>query len=294
MRDDDSGPTALVFAGGGSLGAVQVGMLKSLVSSGFKPDLLIGSSVGAINAAYLAEQPSPRGVADLEALWLRLRRRDVFPLSPFRAVRSIVLTRSSLVSPLPLRRLLEKELHLTSIEKSEIPLHIIVTRLLDGAETILSAGSAVEALLASAAIPGIFPPVEINGVAYVDGGVASNTPVAAAVELGARRVVVLPTGSPCAAETPPTSGIGVAIHALNLLIMHQLIHNLAYYADRVELVVVPPLCPLEHAVYDFSHTAELIERAEHSTRKWLEASGLRRHGIPPGLVPHTHTTMSAA
>jgi NTE family protein len=269
-------------------------MLKRLVSSGFKPDLVIGSSVGAINAAYLASQPSAQGVAELESVWLLLRRRDVFPLSAFQAMRSIVLTRSSLVSPIPLRHLLEKGLPLTSIEKSEIPLHIVATRLLDGAETVLSTGSAVEALLASAAIPGIFPPVEIDGVAYVDGGVASNTPVASAIELGARRVVVLPTGSPCAAESPPTSGIGVAIHALNLLIMRQLIQNLTYYEDRVELVVVPPLCPLEHAVYDFSHTAELIERAERRTHKWLEASGLDRRGIPPGLLPHTHTTKAAA
>jgi NTE family protein len=294
VSDNDSGPTALVFAGGGSLGAVQVGMLKSLVSSGFKPDLVIGSSVGAINAAYLASQPSAQGVAGLESVWLRLRRRDVFPLSPFQAVRSIVLTRSSLLSPIPLRHLLEKELQLTSIEKSEIPLDIVATRLLDGAETVLSTGSAVKALLASAAIPGIFPPVEIDGVAYVDGGVASNTPVASAIELGAKRVVVLPTGSPCAAERPPTSGIGVAIHALNLLIARQLIQNLTYFEDRVELIVVPPLCPLEHAVYDFSHTAELIERAERRTHKCLAASGLSRRGIPPGLIPHTHTKTAAA
>lgn len=281
-------PTAFVFAGGGSLGAVQVGMLSALVADDHIPDFVVGSSVGAINAVFFATNPNLEGVERLRSVWLRLRRRDVFPVTPLRAFAASVSNRLSLISPSSLRRLLEREIRLPSIQSSPLGIHIVTTRMRDGTETVFSTGDVIPPLMASMAIPGVFPPVEIDGLSYIDGGVASNTPIAPAVRLGARRVVVLPTGSPCSAEQPPKGALGVAIHALNLLVMRQLLHDLQYYEDQVELIVVPPLCPLEYRIHDFSHTAELMQLAEDSTRSWLATYGFGPHGIPHEMKPHVH------
>ena len=75
--------TALVLAGGGSFGAIQAGMLHSLATHGIAADMVVGSSVGALNGAYYAGNPTLEGIEHLEAIWRGLRRRDVFP-SPFR------------------------------------------------------------------------------------------------------------------------------------------------------------------------------------------------------------------
>jgi len=280
--------TAIVFAGGGSLGAVQIGMLKALVGAKVPADLLVGSSVGAINAAFFAGVPTSEGIDRLEAIWRGVTRGDIFALAPLRAFLSLVSNEHSIASPHALERLLRRELPYDCLESAEIPLHVIGTRLVDGAEIVLSSGQLVPALMASAAIPGVFPPVKIDGHLVVDGGVASNTPVAAAVKLGASRIIVLPTGSHCAAKRMPRGSIGVAIHALNLLIIRQLIRDLERYMDQLELIVVPPLCPLEVQAYDFSQTAVLIQRAEASTAAWLENHGINPTGIPPELLPHGH------
>ena len=117
-------------------------------------------------------------------------------------------------------------------------------------------------LLASAAIPAVFPVVSIDGRHLMDGGVANNTPISTAVDLGATRVVVLPTGMSCGLVGPPRGAVALALHALNLLIMRQLLKDIERFAHRTELVVLPPLCPLTTNTYDFSQTHELIHRAE--------------------------------
>lgn len=267
-------------------------MLKALLSAGIEADVLIGSSVGAINAAYFAGSPDLGGVERLAEIWCSLDRKQVFPVAPIRALLSIFSSRHSLASPLPLRRLLERKMPYRTLETARVPVHVVATRLSDGAEVVLSTGPVVPALMASAAIPGVFPPVPHDGDSLVDGGIAANTPLSSALRLGARRVVVLPTGSPCAANRPPRGAIGVAIHSLNLLILWQLLHDLERLSGRAELIVVPPLCPLETSVYDFSRTAELIERAETSTRSWIARGGLRAGKVPGEMQPHHHRERS--
>jgi NTE family protein len=144
------------------------------------------------------------------------------------------------------------------------------------------------AALASAAIPGVFPPVPINGRYLMDGGIANNTPISTAFGLGARRVIVLPTGMSCALEAPPRGAVGLALHALNLLIMRQLLSDIERFSPRCELIVIPPLCPLTTTAYDFSHSGELIQRADATTRLWLQRNGLENRGAPSELLPHEH------
>jgi NTE family protein len=277
--------TAFVLAGGGSIGAVQVGMLRELLAHGVAPDLVVGSSAGAINGAYLAGAPSLEGMRRLEAIWRGLERRQVFPIT-LRSMMGAIARRGPLVDPGGLRRLLEAHLPYAELERAAVPMHVVATDLLGGGLVKLSSGSAVDAVLASCAIPGAFPPVRIGEHHLVDGAVASNTPIRVALELAATRLVVLPSGYACALESPPRGAIAAGLHAITLLIAHQLVADLERCGGRVEIVTVPPLCPLAVSPYDFSHAGELIERAAAQTRRWLEQGGLHKQRIPGALRPH--------
>jgi NTE family protein len=277
--------TAFVLAGGGSFGAVQAGMLRELVAAGIVPDLVVGSSVGAVNGAYLAGSPTAQGMAHLEAIWCSLRREDVLPFT-LRSLAGLVGRRNFVVDPCGLRRLLEVNLPFRNLEQAALPLHVVATDLLSGATVRLSSGPVVDAVLASCAVPAAFPPVRISERYLIDGAVASNTPIRAAMELGAGRIVVLPTGFACAMESPPHGAIATMLHAVTLLIAHQLVTELERYGGQIEIVTVPPLCPLSVSPYDFSRARELIERAATQTRHWLEQGGMEKQRIPGALRPH--------
>lgn len=290
MNESPSSPpgarTAFVLAGGGSFGAIQVGMLRELVGHGITPDFVVGSSVGALNGAYFAGDPTPAGISRLEGIWSELKRQDVFTFN-WREVAHAFSAPGSLVSAMGLRRVIEQHLPYRELEGAVLPVHVMATDLLHGASVVLSSGVAADAIMASCAIPGAFPAVRIGDSYLIDGAIASNTPVMTAVDLGATRVIVLPTGYACALQAPPSTMIGNALHALNLLIAHQLVRDLELLAGRVEVVTVPPLCPLSSSPYDFSKARELIERAAQATRRWLEAGGMNSQRIPGALRPHT-------
>jgi NTE family protein len=280
------GKTAFVFSGGGSLGAIQVGMLRVLVSCGLRPDLVVGASVGAINATYFAGAPTAECVSRLEQIWLGLRRADIFPFSLASAL-GLIKHRGYIVEPNKLRRVIETNLPYARLEQAQIPLHIMATTQ-QGIGTRLSSGPAVDAILASTAIPGVFPPMNINGEALMDGAVAANTPVRLAMELGASRIIILPTGYACALKEPPTRAIGRALHAITLMIAWQLIYDLERMPENIQVHLVPTLCPLAVSPFDFSKSKELIERAAQSTKKWIEEGGLTRRSLPQELAPHRH------
>lgn len=284
-----SAKTAYVLAGGGSLGAVQVGMLKALMRSGLIPDMVVGASVGAINGTFFAGEPSSEGLARLERVWNRLDRSDIFPFSPLNSVLAILGRRDHFVTSSALRALVESELPCATLEETRIPCHVVATDVLDGSEVAINSGPTCTALLASSAIPAVFPSVPIDGRNLMDGAVANHTPISTALKLGATRVIVLPTGLSCALEKPPRGAMALAMHAVNLLVMRQLLSDIDRFSDKAELVVVPPLCPVAINAYDFSQTADLIRRAEASTRLWLKKKGLEREGAPEELLPHDHT-----
>ena len=285
MKDDAAPKTAFVLAGGGSFGAVQVGMLRELLLDGMTPDFVVGSSVGAINGAYLAGSPTLQGVTRLEKLWRRLRRQDVFPVT-LRSLAGLLGRRNFMVDSCGLRQLLEDNLPYPALENAALPLHVVATDLLGGKVVRLSVGPVVDAVLASCAIPAAFPPVRIGEHYLMDGAVASNTPIRAAMQLGASRLVVLPTGYACALESPPRGAIALMLHAITLLTAHQLVTDLERYSGQVEIVTVPPLCPLTVSPYDFSRGGELIARAAAQTRRWLDQGGMGKHRIPGALRPH--------
>lgn len=280
--------TAFVFAGGGSLGAIQVGMLKTLVAHGIGADLVVGASVGAINAACFAGDPTPDGVARLETIWRGLRRSDVFPTPTLRGLMTVFSRRDHLVDPSPLSRLLHRHLPIERLEEARLPCVVVTTDLLEGIEVRVASGPAVPALVASAAIPGVFPPVRIDGRYLIDGSVANHSPISAAVESGAKRVFVLPTGYSCARKSPPEGVIDMALHGLNILTVGKLMSAVQRFARDVEISVVPPLCPLAVSPINFGATGELIERAARQTEQWLAQGVALREGLPHQLPPHSH------
>lgn len=284
----DRPKTAFVLAGGGSFGAVQVGMLHSLAARGIEADIVVGSSVGSLNGAYYAGNPSQEGVERLAAIWRSLRRRDVFPFG-WRTIAGFLYRRDYLVSADGLRALVDDNLPYRNLEDARLPIHIVATNMLTGATVILSEGSAAQAIVASAAIPVVFPPVRFGNLYLVDGAVSSNTAVKVAVAKGARRLIVLPTGYACALDKPPAGAVASALHAITLLIARQLLSELQELDDGdVEYFVLPPLCPLRGSPYDFSQTDALIERAIKSTDQWIADGGLERPNVHAQLSIHKH------
>lgn len=281
--------TAFVFTGGGSLGAIQVGMLRALLKAGERPDFVVGVSVGAINGAYFAGQPTLEGVEKLTQIWLSLRRAQVFPINLISAI-GLLRHPDNIVDPAPLRALIEGNLSFSKLEDAPIPLHIAATDV-QGLSSVLSRGSAVEAILASAAIPGVFPMVMIGGAPLMDGAISFKSGVRLAVELGASKVIVLQTGYACALTKPPAGAIASAVHAITLLISWRLMHDLETLSDDIGVHVAPSLCPLSISPFDFSQSRGLIERAAHSTEEWIARGGLMRRSLPQELAPHHHGSM---
>lgn len=288
MSSDGQPKTAFVFAGGGSFGAIQVGMLHALAAHGIVADMAFGSSVGAVNAAYYAGDPTIEGIRKLEAIWRSLRRQDVFPIT-WRTLFGFIRRRDFLVTSDGLRKLIETHLPYRNLEDAKIPIYVVATDILSAETVVLSKGPACEAILASAAIPAAFAPVQWRDLFLADGAISSNTPVRVAVAQGARRLIILPTGYACARQSPPVGAVASALHALTLLIARQLISELDGLDPSVDYYVLPPLCPLGGSPYDFSHTGELIARAIESTDQWIDGGGLEVPRIHTQLGLHKHS-----
>jgi NTE family protein len=278
---------AFVLSGGASLGAVQVGMLRALYEHDIAPDLIVGACVGAINGAYIASRPqSPETAEGLARVWNGVGRGDVFPLSPLSSLGGLLGRRDHVLSGAGLRRTIASQLEFDWIEDAPIPLHVLAVDLLSGAEALLSDGPALKAIMASTAIPGVFPVVERGGLRLIDGGVTNNTPISHALALGASEIFVLPTGVACASRTPPRGALGTVVHATTLLIQRRLIEEIDRYCDEAKLVVLPPPCPLAVLPVDFSHSEALIEQALRDARAFLDGGGLKRP--PVRMASHSH------
>ena len=182
---------------------------------------------------------------------------------------------------------------MADLDEARIPVHAVATDVLSGRDVLLSSGPTCSAVLASAAIPAVFPAVEVGGRMLFDGGVVNNSPISHAVALGADRVVVLPTGYACALPAAPATALGSAVHALTLLVEQRLVVEVEAYAERVELLVLPPLCPLSISASDFRHSHELMERARRTSTSALEAGAGGAH--PERVLSlHDHDSAVAA
>lgn len=262
-------------------------MMQALAAHGVTADFVVGSSVGAMNGAYYAGMPTLDGVKQLATIWRGLTRHDVFPIS-LRSLAGFLWRRDFLISHDGVRKLVEDHLPYKNLEQAKLPIHIVATNIVSGETVVLSEGSAAEAIVASTAIPGAFAPVKYRDMFLADGAISSNTPINIAIQKGARRLIIMPTGFACAGHEPPSGAVATALHALTLLIARQLTTELEYLDSAIEYYVVPPLCPLVGSPYDFSRTDDHIARAHKSTEKWIANGGLEKGGIPGEIRPHRH------
>ncbi|MEW6683339.1 MAG: patatin-like phospholipase family protein [Nitrospirota bacterium] len=280
---------AFVLSGGASLGAVQVGMLRALDEHGIRPDLIVGTSVGALNGAFIAGRREAGAVDHLAGIWRSLRRKDVFPIGPIQGALGYYGFRNSLVRPNALTRLIRQHVALSRLEDAVVPLHVVATEVRTGAAVLLSRGDAAEAILASTAVPAVFPPVRIDGRDLMDGGVSDNTPISHAVGLGAKSIYVLPAGYACTLPHTPRTAISMALQALALMIGWRLALDVQRFEQQCRLHVVPPLCPLDVSPADFGRAAELIHRSYESTVRWLTSGRAPHPSDQAELVrPHAH------
>jgi NTE family protein len=258
---------------------MQVGMLQALFEAGIRPDLLVGTSAGAVNAAWIAGRPDDDGVAELTSIWLGLRRQHIFPISPWAGACGLIGRTNHVISNAGLRSLLERHLPYERLEETAIPVHVVATDLKTGHAVILSSGPAIPALLASTAIPGVFPPVTIGRRVLVDGGVADMTPIAAALDEGATLVYVLPIGYPWLRQER-ANAIGMALQALSRVVESRLNLEVAAHRHAADIRLLPTIDGPAVSPADFSRSRELINRSYSVTRKFLARPHAAEHAAP--------------
>ena len=265
-------PTAFVLAGGASLGAVQAGMAEALYERDIRPDWLVGTSAGGLNAADLAGHPPSVATAQaLQRIWREARTRHLFPLRPRTLLSGLLGRRSHLVGNDGIARLVDRFVDFGRIEEADVRFAVVVCDLLDGEERLVESGPAVDALLATAAIPGVYPPVPVDGRLSVDGGVANNTPLSCAIERGYDEVYVLPTGVSTRLARPPRSALAMGVHAAMIMLHARLRQEIEALRDRARIVVLPPPWPLDVLPSDFEHAGRLIDEARELARRHLDA-----------------------
>jgi NTE family protein len=254
-------------------------MLEALYERDITPDFLVGTSVGALNAAFVASRvQSPQTATDLGRVWRDLQRQDVFPLSMSALVGGACGRRDHLVPDRELRRLIRRYVQFADLADAAIPLHLVAFDLVEGRELLLSEGPAVEAILASASIPGIFPPVAIGERRLIDGAVVNNTPISHAVELGAERIYILPTRAPHDRCTRiPTGALDAAIQGVHLLVGCRIETDVARYSAEAELIMLPEPDAERLQPTSFEHSHRLMSDARAAARTALQRSTRPAH-----------------
>ena len=259
--------TAFVLPGGASLGACQVGMMQALSDAGIHPDLLIGTSAGAINAAYLGLHPGPEGLAGLTRLWSSFKRRQLVRLHPLHAGRALAGHHPALFDRSGMEDVLQREFGAARLEELPITVAVMATDAVTGQPVLLREGPALGAVLASSAMPGIFPPVSCADRWLIDGSVASDAPVAEAQALGADEIWVLTTSSRL--SRPPNGALQLAVHAFSLVSGTVTAAEVNEVRGRATVHVLPPPVTDGPGVFDFSRGAQLIAEAHLTTKSWI-------------------------
>lgn len=268
------GPVAFVLGGGGVMGAAEVGMLRALLRSGIQPDLIVGTSIGAVNGVLVAAEPGEESVNRLVQIWASPETRQVYGDSVGRQLRRF-LARTHLHSPAPLRRLLERHLGATpTFDELAVPFQCCAASIERAAEHWFDHGPLVDAVLASSAVPGLLPPAQINGEHFVDGGIVNSIPVGRAVELGAATIFVLQVGRIERPLAPPKRAWQVAQVAFEIARRHRFAREMAALPDGVTAYVLPTggagerdASPL--AYRDMRAVGRRISRAYHASRRYL-------------------------
>lgn len=271
--------TAFVLGGGGVLGAVEVGMLRALFERGQRPDLVLGTSIGAMNGALVAQEPEPSVVDRLLGLWQGAASsggRDLLGGKPLRTVGRAVASGTHLYSAEPLVRRLTDELGEVTFGELPVTLQICAAHIETASEHWFEKGRVLDAVVASSAVPGLLPPAEVDGEHYLDGGIVNSIPLGRAVELGATRVFVLQVGRIDRPLTPPSKPWEVARVSFEIARRHRFVRELAVLPDGVECHVLPArgTSAKDDTIWasrDFASIERRIERTYQATADYLDA-----------------------
>jgi NTE family protein len=249
-------------------------MLRALYEHGVVPDMLVGTSVGALNAAFVASRPQEVSTADeLARVWNGMQRQDVFPIDLRMLAGGLWGRRDHLVGAQGLARIVRRHLEFDDLADAPIPVHVVAFDLPSAREVLLSAGPAPDAVIAAAAIPGVLPPVRFGEQLLVDAAVVNNTPISHAVALGAQRIYVLPTQDPAnPLGTLPRTALDAAVFAFNMRTNDRLQADLVRYQHDAEIIVLP--APNHHRIQptDFGHARTLTDEALVAARAALDRS----------------------
>ncbi len=278
--------TAFVLSGGGNLGALQVGMLRALVERRIRPDLVLGCSVGALNGAAIAAEPSLAMVGRLQDLWRTMADRDVLPAGLLPTTVQLARKGVAIHDNANLRRVVEEVLPAHDFEDLAVPFQCVAAALGEGTETWFSSGPVVDPILASAALPAVYPPVEIDGVAYLDGAVVNDVPVSRAVELGADRIFILHVGSWDRPRPEPKRPFDMAMYAYWLARRSRFQRDLASVPAAIEVLVLPPGATPVIRYNDLGHSDEMIATSYRASCEFLDARDGDRGGDLAAAVPH--------
>jgi NTE family protein len=286
-RHDASDPepdhrTAFVLAGGGSRGAIQVGMLDELTERGIRADRVFGASVGAINGAVYAGNPTKEGIERMARIWGDVKGTDIFPRSALDGPWAFFQKRASVHSNSGLRAIIEAGIDFENLEDTTIPFEVVTTSLTDGRERWLGHGNAVEAILASSAIPSILPPVVIDNDVLIDGGVVNNVPISRAMLAGCTRIYVLLCGPLHYHPPTPRRPVEAALTAFFVAMQARFVRELASLPPGIEVVVFSGGGEPSAQYRDFSATAGLFEEGRAEVRDVLD----RYAGTSQDLTPH--------
>jgi NTE family protein len=267
------GPVAFVLSGGGNLGAVQVGMLRALLEHQIVPDLILGCSVGAINGAGLADDPTLRGVDRLDAVWRNVDGKNLMPRNWLPNAVALARKGEAIHESDGLRKMLEDAIGGRRFSDLKVPFECVATDIRDVREVWFNQGSLLDAILASSAMPALYPSVEINGSRYLDGAIVNDVPMSRAVELGASTLYVLQVGSFSRPRAEPRRPLDVAVQAYWIARHHRFKRDLDAMPPDVDLHLLPHGQPPLMRYNDFTRAPELINAAYEATTLYLEGRG---------------------
>jgi NTE family protein len=265
--------TAFVLSGGANQGVGQVGMLRALLERGYRPDVLIGTSVGALNGSVVATEPTLEKLEHLEEVWEALRGEQVFPGNTLRRAWNVLRRGDHLISNDGLMGIIEAAEPADTFAELALPLRVVSADLITGDEIVFANGPLHEALLASAALPGIFPPVEYNGHTLVDGAVVNLVPISHAVAGPIDRIFVLDVSDPIG-ERPIRSPLDVAVRAFAISRDQRFELELQWIPREIEVIVLPPPHD-EREFFDFSGGRAIMRDAYDLANRTLDDLELR-------------------
>ena len=278
--------TAFILSGGGVLGSVQVGMIRALTEAEIVPDIITGCSVGAINGAAFAADPTPAGVDRLVRLWSNLAdgKPDLMPRSRIPLIAQMSFRRASIHDPARLEQMLLDEMPVRTFSEMKVPFACVATDAHLASAHWFDSGPLIPALMASSALPAVYPPVEIDGRLLYDGGVVNELPLQWALSRGANTLYVLQVGHLDPRPLEPEKPFDSLMHAYWTARVQRVEEDLAQISDDVEVIRLPPGGSPRVRFDDWSQSRDLLASAYEATRLFLRTG----QSADPALGPTTN------